>query len=85
MEYIVTNIRFDRESYRRLKLLAVEAHKSLSQLVREAVEQVYAGSRASKKSSDWHKDPFFDVVGLCASRIKDGALRHDRDIYGVKR
>ncbi len=83
MEYITTNVRLKPASYQHLKLLSVEEHKSLAQLIREAVEQIYGVSISSKKSLDWHMDPFFKGIGLCATGIKDGAVRHDRDIYGV--
>lgn len=84
MPFVTTNIRFDQESYKRLKFLAVEEQKSLAQLIREAVEKVYGSPKRSHSQKDWHKDPFFHTIGICATGIADGALRHDRDIYGVK-
>ena len=84
MPFVTTNIRFDQESYKRLKFLAVEEQKSLAQLIREAVENVYGIPKRSTSQKDWHKDPFFHTVGICATGITDGAVRHDRDIYGVK-
>jgi hypothetical protein len=83
MEYVTTNVRLRPGSYQRMKLLSVEEHKSLAQLIREAVEHTYGVARSSKKSVDWHKDPFFKGIGICATGIKDGAVLHDRDIYGV--
>ena len=84
MQFVTTNIRFDQESYKRLKFLAVEEHKSLAQLIREAVEKTYRVPKRSRLQKDWHRDPFFHAVGICATGITDGAVRHDRDIYGVK-
>lgn len=84
MQFVTTNIRFDQESYRRLKLLAVEERKSLAQLIREAVEKAYGPPKRSRAHRDWHNDPFFRTVGMCATGIKDGAAQHDRDIYGIQ-
>ena len=84
MQFVTTNVRFDQESYKRLKFLAVEERKSLAQLIREAVDKVYGAPKRSASQKDWHKDPFFHTIGICATGIADGALRHDRDIYGVK-
>ncbi len=84
MQFVTTNVRFDPASYKRLKFLAVEERKSLAQLIREAVEKTYGAPKRSTAQKDWHKDPFFRTVGMCATGISDGAVRHDRDIYGVK-
>ena len=84
MQFVTTNVRFDQESYQRLKFLAVEERKSLAQLIREAVEKAYGAPKRSTSQKDWHKDPFLRTVGICATGIPDGAVRHDRDIYGVK-
>lgn len=84
MHFVTTNVRFDPDSYQRLKFLAVEEHKSLAQLIREAVTKVYGVPARSTRRRDWQKDPFFHTVGICATGITDGARRHDRDIYGVK-
>lgn len=84
MQFVTTNVRFDQESYKRLKFLSVEEHKSLAQLIREAVEKVYGVPKRSRVQKNWHQDPFFKTIGICATGITDGAVRHDRDIYGVK-
>jgi len=85
MHFVTTNIRFDQESYKRLKFLAVEEQKSLARLIREAVEKVYGAPQRSALRKNWHQDPFFHTIGICATGITDGAVRHDRDIYGVKK
>ena len=84
MQFVTTNVRFDQDSYKRLKFLAVEERKSLAQLIREAVDKVYGVPKRSRSQRDWHEDSFFHAVGICATGIADGAVRHDRDIYGVK-
>lgn len=83
-DYVATNIRLPRETLEELKIRAVRGHKSLAQMVREAVEQTYGLSKPKPKSlKEFHKDPIFSIIGICASGIKDGAVHHDRDIYGV--
>ncbi len=83
MDYVATNIRLPRQTLQDLKLEAVRRHESLAQLVRDAVEQVYAApkpkTRLSKKHSKKH--PLFSIVGICNSGVKDGSVNHDRDIY----
>jgi hypothetical protein len=34
-------------------------------------------------SADWDGDSAADVVDMCQSDINDGAVHHDRDIYGL--
>ncbi len=82
-DYVATNIRLPRETLQDLKLQAVRRHKSLAQMVREAVEQVYGIPKPKVKSlKEFHKDPIFSIIGICKTGIKDGAREHDRDIYG---
>ena len=84
MTYVTTNIRLDAESYRRLKLQAAERRTSLARLVRDAVNRVYGPAASSSHSARTRKDAFFRMVGACATGRKDGAVHHDRDVYGVK-
>lgn len=84
MHYVTTNVRFDAVSYRQLKLRAAEQRKSLAQLVREAVIRVYQTAEPSRTRGRQPRDPFFRIVGMCATGMTDGAAHHDRDIYGVK-
>ena len=87
MQFVTTNIRLGAEVYQRLRLRAVQERKSLAQLIREAVDVVYGERRRSdqkNKKKAWRQDPFFKVIGLGASGLRDGAVHHDRDIYGVE-
>ena len=83
-DYVATNIRLPRETLQELKLKAVHQRKSLAQMVREAVEQVYGIPKKHRVKSlkEFHKDPIFSIIGICNSGIKDGAVHHDREIYG---
>ncbi len=82
-DYVATNIRLPRETLQDLKLKAVRQHKSLAQMVRDAVEQVYGVPKPKAQSlKEFHKDPIFSIIGICKTGIKDGAREHDRDIYG---
>ncbi|MBI3997125.1 MAG: hypothetical protein HY352_05630 [Candidatus Omnitrophica bacterium] len=84
MQFVTTNIRLGAEIYQRLRLKAAYERKSLAQLIRDAVEQVYGRpQRTSRLRKGRQADPFFNVIGICRSRVKDGAVHHDRDIYGV--
>ena len=82
-EYIATNIRLPRKTLQELKIKAVHQHKSLAQMVRDAVEQVYGVPKPKTKSlKEFHKDPLFSIIGICSTGIKDGSIHHDREIYG---
>ncbi|MBI4397891.1 MAG: ribbon-helix-helix protein, CopG family [Candidatus Omnitrophica bacterium] len=81
-----TNIRLDARMLKLLKLKAAEENKSVAGLIREAVSEVYGIPAAHPHSvADFKQDPFFKLVGMCSSGIKDGAIHHDRDIYGLDR
>jgi len=82
-DYVATNIRLPRETLQDLKLQAVRQHKSLAQMVRDAVDQVYGVPKPKTQSlKEFHKDPLFSIIGICKTGIKDGAVHHDREIYG---
>ena len=87
MDFVTTNIRLGADVYQRLRLKAAHERKSLAQLIRDAVDAAYGGPRhvspQHKKNTRQH-DPFFKIIGLGASGIRDGAVHHDRDIYGVE-
>ena len=85
MQFVTTNIRLGMEVYQRLRLKAVQERKSLAQLIREAVDAAYGERRrASPSKRARRRDPFFNIIGIGASGIRDGAVHHDRDIYGVE-
>lgn len=87
MTYMTTNIRLEAEVYRRLKLRSAQARKSLSQLIREAVDHAYGGRRRglAESARPRRADPLFRTVGLCRTGIRDGSVEHDREIYGPPR
>ncbi len=83
MEYVATNIRFPKATLQELRFKAIRQHKSLAQLIRDAVERVYGMPKSRTKSlQEFHKDTIFKIIGICNTGIKDGAREHDRDIYG---
>jgi hypothetical protein len=83
MNFVTTNIRLGAEVYQRLRLKAVQERKSLAQLIRNAVDVVYGERPSSRHSRTRRKRPFDGLVGICDSGIRDGAVHHDRDIYGI--
>ena len=85
MQFVTTNIRLGAEVYQRLRIRAARERKSLAQLIREAVDVVYgARRRMSPEKTGRQRDPFFNIIGIGSSGIRDGAAHHDRDIYGVE-
>lgn len=81
MKYTATNIRLPEKTLEALKIRAAKERKSLAQMVRDAIELAYhIGS--DEKAVDPQKDPLQRLIGACESGLTDGAVRHDRDIYG---
>lgn len=83
MGYVTTNIRLGDEVYQRLRLKAAHERKSLAQLIRDAVDRVYGERPSSTRSRARRNNPFDGIIGMCDTGIKDGAVHHDRDIYGI--
>ena len=81
MDYTATNIRLPRKTLEALKIKAAKERKSLAQLIRDAIEVAYHVG-TPEEQVDPQKDPLHHLIGAWKSGIKDGALRHDRDIYG---
>ncbi len=51
--------------------------KSVERLIKSATKEI-------NSSNDWNGDPAIDVVGICKSDVQDGAVNHDRYIYGLE-
>jgi len=81
--YVTTNIRLPKGMLKALKHKAAEEEKSTAQLIREAIEQVFIKKERKLSRREFKKDPFFKIIGICNTGIKDGSVHHDRDIYGA--
>lgn len=81
--YVTTNIRLPKEMLKMLKHRAVEEDKSVAQLIREAIEQVFIKKERKLSRREFKNDPFFKIIGMFEDGIKDGSVHHDRDIYGT--
>ena len=78
-DLVATNIRLPREKLKQLKLKAVEEGKSVSQLIREAIELILP-SQKTLTEEEFKNDSFFKIIGMCKSGDKHGSINHD-DIY----
>jgi predicted DNA-binding protein len=78
-----TQIQLEESQYQKLKALAVKRSRSISQLVRESVEQyLNMAERRDKWSRLW------EAVGHCHEKeegARDVARRHDDYLTGVYR
>lgn len=89
---ITTNIRLPEEQWKALKIMAVHAGTSVSELLRRAVRGLLAGASvppapkapAGPRNLKRVKDPFFDAVGIGEGGPSDDSVRHDRYLYGRK-
>ena len=86
MAYVTTNIRLEAGIYRLLKLKSAKERKSLSQLVRDAVAETYGtATRKLRRNGGSRRDPWSGLIGICRSGVRDGAVEHDRYLYGPVR
>jgi len=83
--FVTTNIRISKEKLKALKLKAVEENKSVAQLIREAIDKFLFPSKEKAPAEDIKKDPFFKIVGMFESGIRDASVNHDKYIYGVQK
>ena len=81
MNYVTTNLRIPEDVIRELKLKAVHEKKSVSQLIREAIQQFLL---APEEPVDHKRDPFNRLIGMAQSGNADGSVRHDHYLYGKK-
>lgn len=70
-----TQIYLEEDQHRILNDLADAQQRTMAALIREALAE-YLVRRSAET------DPLLDLFGLGASGISDGAVEHDRDIYG---
>jgi len=79
-----TQIYLTEEQRGKIQRLAEIQHKTMAQVIREAVEEYviqWMGTEHLSKASISSADPLRDIIGLGASGISDGSIHHDRDIY----
>ena len=65
--------------YQFLEALAQKEHKSVSQLVREWVEE-----KARQLAAQKEKDALWDLAGIVRDAPPDMAERHDEYLYGTR-
>jgi hypothetical protein len=75
-------IYLDRESDRRIKRLARKTHLPQAEHIRRAVADYVR--KADPTGPAKERDPLLALVGICKKPggPRDGALHHDRDLYG---
>ncbi len=69
-----TQIYLTEEQRGKIQRLAEAQHKTMAEVIREAVEEYMTRQRSNE-------DPLWDIVALGSSGITDGSIHHDRDIY----
>jgi hypothetical protein len=76
-----TQLYLDDEQRKILERLSRETGKSVGQLVREAVDEVYS-ARKAREAPITAKDPIWRFIGSGKSRGSDVSARHDWYLYG---
>lgn len=79
--FLTTNIRLPAEMMRSLKLAALEEGKSVSQMIRESIQDRLGRTQVSDR--DFSEDPFFEIGPVGKSGRRDASERHDDVIYGT--
>lgn len=85
MKYVTTNLRLEDDLYRRLKHLAVERGQRAAHVIREAIRRYLEFAPVPEEKRSQEKDPFWRVVGIGKSRLRDGSTRHDAYLYGARK
>jgi predicted DNA-binding protein len=79
-----TQIYLTEEQRGKIQRLAELQHKTMAQMIREAVEEYVIKQMDTEDFggiSVSSADPLRDIIGLGASGITDGSIHHDRYIY----
>jgi len=78
-----TQIHLTEEQRRQIQRLAEARHKTMAEVIREAVEEYMIQQIDTEDSAApaSRADPLRDIIGLGASGITDGSIHHDRDIH----
>lgn len=79
--YTTTNIRIAEDCLQKLKMKALREKKSTAQLIREAIDAFLGNKEKLPSMKDFKKDPFFRIIGLGSSGIRNGSLNHDKYLY----
>lgn len=72
-----TNISLEESQYQRIKDLAEREGKSISQIIRELIDESF-----HLEGEDRKEDPIFDVVGMGHGGGTPAAKDHDEVLYG---
>lgn len=80
-KFTTTNIRIHEDCLQKLKMKAVREKKSTAQLIREAIDAFLGDKEKPQNMKDFKKDPFFRIVGLGSSGIRNGSVNHDKYLY----
>ncbi len=72
-----TNISLEERQYQRVKDLAEQEGKSISQIIRELIDESF-----HLEDEDREKDPIFEIVGIGHGKGESVARDHDEELYG---
>lgn len=75
-----TQVYFPEKLYRDVQKRAKVESKSVAAVVREAVQKHIA-----EKEIDWENDPFFKLVGIAKTGVRDLSTNLDHYLYGAKK
>ena len=75
--YITINLRMPDSMMRALKIKALNEHRRVAELIREAVEQ-YLRTPFRHSQVREEESPWLAVAGIARTGITDGSVHHDK-------
>lgn len=81
---IETVITLDENKYKKIKEIAEERRKSVSQLIEQTIDDLVSNLSLhdNDSASKDFVNPLLDIVGICSTGLGDAALNHDKYLYG---
>jgi predicted DNA-binding protein len=91
-EYVTTNIRLPKAMHNRIRQLALEANKSMAEVIRESLTEYLIEPRSALLAGEAEEfdDPIYHIAELTrpeevnwGDRPTDTSVRHDFYLYGA--
>jgi predicted DNA-binding protein len=91
-EYVTTNIRLPKAMHNRIRQLALEANKSMAEVIRESLTEYLIEPRSALLAAEAEEfdDPIYHIAELTrpedvnwGDRPTDTSVRHDFYLYGA--
>ncbi len=72
-----TQLYIHEEQMQLLKVEAKKTNRSVSDLIRSAIDCFLSG----EEKKDWKNDPLINAIGICEADVTDVSTNHDKYLY----